>query len=304
MIAIWGANGFIGRHTVKTMLQSKQQNLRVFARDLEGFPFDLPQTANRYCYDFSDADNYIEYLRGCKTLILMVSGSSARSHLRNHNNEIERTVQPYRHFFEVLSQQNFYPDQIVYLSSGGAIYGCVDRHAPIKEDQLCQPISPYGKGKVLIEEMLINYTKNTDSAYTILRVANPVGLYGRGLVNYALKAAESTNEIKVFNDGADVRDYFAVEELAQLIESVTQSKSCYNQTYNVGYGRGHSVHEVLDIVEEVTQKPLSRVSQLIDHREIQYNVLDCNRIKNDTGWQAQETLGSIIDRLWRAVQSV
>ena len=164
------------------------------------------------------------------------------------------------------------------FSSTAAAYG-IPQRVPVAEDAPTQPINPYGASKLMTERML----RDSSAAYPInhcaLRYfnvagADPAGRAGQStrgathLIKVAVEAAcGKRGHVDVYGedfdtpDGTGVRDYIHVSDLAaahvhaleRLIEAPRES-----MTLNCGYGRGFSVHEVLDSVDRVTNRPIER----------------------------------------------
>jgi len=151
------------------------------------------------------------------------------------------------------------------LSSTAAVYGNPDR-MPVTEDAPLNPINPYGESKVRAEELLRKYGMD----YAILRYFNVAGGgYVVGvpthLIRRAVQVALGTiDHLDVFGtdyptpDGTAIRDYIHVTDLAQAHLDVLRYLYAggKSDTFNVGYGEGHSVFEVIDAVRRVSGKPV------------------------------------------------
>ena len=286
MIAIWGANSFIGRHLTQ-LLSASGEDLKLFARDFEGFPFPLPQTAQTFAHDFGQPGEYLKQMHDCRAVVFLVN---------DPHQELALQAKLYRDFFEVLGAHKSLPERIVYISSGGAIYG-VTGHAPVTEGHQMQPISAYGQSKLAIEKILINAAEHTSWDYSILRVANPVGRWNKkiNLIDAAFTAATTGQPLTVWGDGSAVRDYFDVGELAQAVTLAITKPQAANAIFNVGSGAGHSVNEVLELVKSVTGNPVPVQYQLPPRpADVPYNVLDCGLIQTTLGWKAEKTLKDIV----------
>lgn len=301
MIAIWGANGFIGRH-ITFRLAKLKEDTRLFARDFDNFPFDLPESAQTFARDFARAEGYINDMADCRVAVLLVSASHPRAALDDPALEQERQVAPYRDFFAALKGRKSALDHIVYLSSGGAVYG-VTENAPVAEDHSLSPVNPYGRAKQEIERLITEHAKNARWTYTILRPANPVGVWsgGRGLVAAALQAANDEKPLTVWGDGGTVRDYFDVRELAQAVKLVMEVPETRNKIYNIGSGKGYTVNEVIDIVKQVTGRDIPVQYGPAHGGDVPYNVLDCGRIKKDAGWTSERGLEVIVREMWETM---
>jgi UDP-glucose 4-epimerase len=164
------------------------------------------------------------------------------------------------------------------FSSTAAVYG-VPQRVPVDEMDPKHPINPYGASKLMTERMLDDSSAAYQLNYGALRYFNVsgadpelrAGQMGKGsthLIKVAVEAAVGKRDhVEVFgtdyptSDGTCIRDYIHVSDLAdahvlaleRLIERPEE-----NFILNCGYGRGHSVLEVLDAVERIANKPIQR----------------------------------------------
>lgn len=161
------------------------------------------------------------------------------------------------------------------FSSTAAVYGMPER-MPIGEDTPTRPINPYGQSKLMTELMLRDAASAYGLRHVVLRYfnvagADPAGRSGQSsrvathLLKIAAQAATGRREeIQVYGDdyptpdGTCVRDYIHVSDLASAHVAALRHLEAGggNETLNCGYGRGHSVREVLEVVEAVLGRSL------------------------------------------------
>ena len=297
-IGIWGANGFIGRHVASAFTEAREDfsDIRLFARHFEGFPVAENKRINRYGFDFSDTEAYLPHLTGCDTAVFLVSASRVGS--LSLEDEIALNVHPYQALLKALADEDFPLRHLIYVSSGGAVYGQAPPH-PINEDFQTQAISAYGQGKVLIENSFIEASVDAPWNYTILRVANPVGGgQTKGLVKAAVDAACMGEDLCVWGDGSTVRDYFDVSDLANAVVTCARSEKALGKIYNVGSGTGTSINDIIASVQDVTGKTVPVRYEDGRGIDVPYNVLDCSRIEKDMDWRAQIPLKESVRKVW------
>jgi UDP-glucose 4-epimerase len=173
----------------------------------------------------------------------------------------------------------------ILFSSTAAVYGAPD-HVPISEDELKQPINPYGASKLMTERMLEDASAAYPFNYGALRYFNVAGAdpdgrtgqIGKGsthLIKIAVEAAVGKRtHVAVYGsdyptpDGTCVRDYIHVTDLAAAHVAALEWLIAHpdqNLVLNCGYGEGHSVLEVLSAVDRVNGKPVPRTME--DRRE-------------------------------------
>ena len=161
------------------------------------------------------------------------------------------------------------------FSSSCSTYGKPDQ-VPIREDHPRKPISPYGTSKLMVEQILADYHMAYDFNYIALRYFNAAGADPEGEIGEAhdpethlvpltiFTALGRRKEISVFGtdyetpDGSAVRDYTHVMDISSAhissLEHLRQGKE--SGEINLGTGRGYSVLEIIQAVEEISGKKL------------------------------------------------
>jgi UDP-glucose 4-epimerase len=169
----------------------------------------------------------------------------------------------------------------ILFSSTAAVYGAPE-HVPVSEEDSKQPINPYGASKLMSERMLEDASAAYPFNYGALRYFNVAGadpegrtgLIGKGsthLIKVAVEAAVGKRpHIAVYGtdyptpDGTCVRDYIHVSDLAAAHLAALEWLTAHadeNLVINCGYGKGHSVLEVLDAVDRISGNPVRRVME-------------------------------------------
>lgn len=294
MIALFGGAGFIGRHLCARLLAANRR-VRVLDRELALDTFGAQLAAGgaeTAAMDFEDPSSYARALSDVEVAVLLVSASVPGTFADDLAGEVVHNVLPYARFAKAVEASEV--RRLVYLSSGGTVYG-VPEHAPIAETHPTRPISPYGCGKLMIENLLATASAMGRYDHVVLRPANPVGPgqsgeRGQGLVATILHKAAGGEPLTLWGDGTAVRDYFDVRDLAAAIEAVLDDGGLAGETLNVGSGRGLSTLDVIALVERATGLAVA-----IDRREgrgvdVPVNVLDTARIRRLTGWRPQRDL--------------
>ena len=157
------------------------------------------------------------------------------------------------------------------FSSTAAVYGNPAR-VPVREDDVTAPINPYGRSKLMIEWMLADVAQASPLRYCALRYfnvagADPAGRSGQStpdathLIKVAVQAATGQRKgLDVFGtdyptpDGSCIRDYVHVSDLAQAhLDALDHLRGGGEiAVCNIGYGKGFSVLEVIDVVKQVS----------------------------------------------------
>ena len=299
MIAVWGANGFIGHH-LTSFLKQREIEAKLFARNFDQFPYQSCPLFQIYEFDFSHPKNYMDRLMDCRLAVLMVTASYVRNFEGSPEAEIAMNVDPYKNFIDAIPVDSNI-ERIIYLSSGGAIYGNVDKREPISEEYHVNPISTYGKSKFEIEEYIKTKSSSAKWDYTILRLSNPIGVdrKSRGLVNAVLKACKEETPVTVYGDGSIVRDYFDVREIGRCIMSSGSHEVARNKIYNVGSGAASTIMEVIETAQKLSGKTLQIEYKDNNPADVKYNVLNCKKISHDLNWHATRNLEETMREMWK-----
>ena len=205
------------------------------------------------------------------------------------------------------------------FSSTAATYG-EPEIVPIPEDHRKAPINPYGKSKLVFEQILADYQVYTELKYVSLRYFNAAGASKeRGehhrvethLIPRVLDAASgSLPHVDVFGtdyatpDGTCVRDYIHVNDLAsahiRALEHLAAGKDSF--AANVGTGVGASVQEVISAVEKVTGKKVPRT--VVPRRPGDPPALVANPAKAQAllHWKAERDLNNVVSTAWNFME--
>jgi UDP-glucose 4-epimerase len=191
------------------------------------------------------------------------------------------------------------------FSSTATVYGSSD--APLLgEDLPMAPVNPYAASKAMAERVLADLAATGAANVGVLRYfnvagADPAGRAGQvsdnasHLIKIAAEAATGKREHVLVTgsdfdtaDGTGVRDYIHVTDLAEAHVATLdalRADPATSLTFNIGYGRGASVLEVLDAVDRVTGRPLRRVPGARRAGDVARLVADTRRVRAALPWQ-------------------
>ena len=204
------------------------------------------------------------------------------------------------------------------FSSSCATYG-EPVEIPISEQHPQNPISPYGRTKLMVEQILDDFKEAYGLEFVCLRYFNAAGAdpdaeIGEDhkpethLIPLVLQTALGQRErIEIFGDdcptkdGTCIRDYIHINDLAQAhflaLEKLLNGQS--GGKYNIGNGQGYSIKEVINVARDITGKSIS--SRIIGKRQGDPAILigSSEKATNDLGWNPQfPDLHTIIKTAW------
>ncbi|ACO44943.1 UDP-glucose 4-epimerase GalE [Deinococcus deserti] len=316
-LLVVGGAGYIGSHTVRQLRRSGHEVV-VLDNLSSGHREALPEDVTLVQQDLLDAEGVKATLQAHEPdavihfAALIEVGESMRAPARYYRNNVVGSL----NLLQAIVETRKIP---LVFSSTAAVYGTTDA-VPIPENAPMQPESVYGETKLMTERMIHAFHTAHGLPYVILRYFNvcgaaPEGDIGEAHANKthlielaALTALGQREKMMIFGDdyptpdGTCIRDYVHVQDLADahvLAVEALHSGKTQAATYNVGLGHGFSVREVLDAVDAVTGKPLTR--ELAPRRagDPPRLVADATRIVKDLGFKPRFTdLQEIVQTAW------
>ena len=277
-ILLLGGYGFIGTNLIK-WAENKNLNYRFIVFDrFVNHPLGVTADNIIKSYDGDYADRkLIEKIFNENNIDLVIHSLSNTIPLQMGSSiyDVESNLIPTINLLEVMHQYN--TQDIIYISSGGAIYGDTRQKNANLENEDVKPKSSYGVIKLAIEKYLFLYKETYQLRPLILRLSNPYGRYHtstkQGIINVALKAAQNKKTFTVWGDGTATKDYIFVEDLCEILYALYEQK-IHGEVINVASGELLSVNTILN---EIKSK----------YPTFQWNYVDAN--SNDVQYVALNT---------------
>jgi UDP-glucose 4-epimerase len=323
-ILVTGGAGYIGSHTCVELLNSGYDIVVV-----DNFSNSKPEALKRikeitgkdfkfYEVDILDREGLEKVFseNNIKAVIhfagLKAVGESVEIPLKYYHNNITGTLV----LCEVMKKHGV---KKMVFSSSATVYG-KPKSVPITEDFELSATNPYGRTKLMIEEILRDvYISDNDWSIALLRYFNPIGAHESGrigedpngipnnLMPYITQVAVGKREkLSVFgndydtHDGTGVRDYIHVVDLAKghlkALEKIMTTKGV--EAYNLGTGIGYSVLDVVKNFEKATGENVPYV--ITDRRpgDIDKCYADPTKAYKELGWKAEKNLEDMCRDSW------
>lgn len=325
MILVTGGTGFIGSHACVALAQAGfdflildnfsnservvlQRLERILGRPIQIHEGDIRDRALlRNIFEQHAVDAVIHFA-GLKAV-----GESSQKPLEYYGNNLEGTLV----ILDVMARAGC---RTLVFSSSATVYGDA-RTMPIREGAPCSATNPYGRTKLMIEELLHDL-ELSDPAWKIarLRYFNPVGAHESGLIGesprgvpnnlmpyVAQVAAGLRTRLQVFGDdyptpdGTGVRDYIHVMDLAEGHVAALRylQREDAGLVVNLGTGRGTSVLEMIRCLEKASGRhvPFDVVARRPGDVAVCYADVELAREK--LGWTAQRDIDDMCRDAWR-----
>ncbi|MCZ3364327.1 MULTISPECIES: UDP-glucose 4-epimerase GalE [Methanobacterium] len=238
-------------------------------------------------------------------------GESVEDPQKYYTNNVKNTL----NLLQVMLEENV---KYFVFSSTCATYGN-PVEIPITENHPQNPINPYGKGKLMVETVLKDYSDAYGLKYASLRYFNAAGADPESevgelhnpethLIPLILDVAAGRREdIKIFGtdydtpDGTCIRDYIHVTDLAEahILALEYLQNSGESDFFNLGNGNGFSVKEVIETAEEVTGKNIKAVEAERRAGDPPILVGSSDKAKEKLNWKPKyDELSTIIETAW------
>lgn len=314
-ILVAGGAGYIGSHTVK-MLYKKGYDVIVYDNLSKGYR-EFAKWGRFIEGDISDDKKLKKVFQKYKIDAVMhfcafiEVGESVVEPEKYYKNNLVNTITLINTMKDA-GIKNF------IFSSTAAIFG-EPENIPIKEDDPKNPINPYGRTKLFVEEILEDYEKAYGFNSICFRYFNAAGADPDGeigeahnpeshLIPLILDAAMGKREaIKIFGtdyptkDGTCIRDYIHVNDLAEAhilgLEFLLREKR--SERFNLGSGEGYTVREIIDMVKKITGKDFKVVETERRAGDPPVLIADSSKARKILGWQRKFTLQEIIETAWK-----
>jgi UDP-glucose 4-epimerase len=317
-VLVAGGAGYIGSHAVKKLKEAGHNPViydnvsrghKIVAEILKA-PAVFADLNDRAALNRAMKDHRIDCVMHFAAYAYV--GESVEKPLMYYHNNVATTIS----VLEAMREANV---KRFVFSSTCAVYGDPEK-VPITEDAKKAPVSPYGRSKLMVEQVLQDYiVADKEFSFAALRYFNASGCAMDGtigedhdpethLIPVILQAVLGLRDaITVFGtdyptpDGTNVRDYIHVDDLAdahiRAMEKLQPGQSIF---CNLGTGKGFSVKEIIATVEKVTGK---KVPVKYGPRRAGDAIAlwaDPGRAKNLLGWEARhKDPEAIIRSAWK-----
>jgi UDP-glucose-4-epimerase GalE len=312
---VTGGAGYIGSHTVRLLLE-QGHDVTVVDNLSKGYRHNVP--AERLAVlDIADTAKLADLMRQRRAeavihfAAFIAVGESMREPERYFTNNVAGSLSLLRAMVETGVRH-------MVFSSTAAVYGN-PAVSPIPETEPIRPVNPYGESKVMVETFLrwfdeIHHLTSVCLRYFNASGGDPEGRLGEEhepethLIPLLLRAVLTGKPITVYGndydtpDGTCIRDYIHVDDLAQahILALDRLLSGGASVQFNVGTGAGHSVMEVLRVVEEVTGRKVPYAMGQRREGDPARLVASPAKLRATLGWEPRYgSLRTIVEHAWK-----
>ncbi len=190
---------------------------------------------------------------------------------------------------------------VVFTSTGGALYGD-DVPMPTSEQQIPQPLSPYGASKWAAESYVTTWSRSSGIPHAVCRLGNVYGPrqspHGEaGVVAIFTHHLHTGRAPKLYGEGSPTRDYVYVGDVVGALLAAAGTSG----TYNVATGVETDVATVWRELSAAAGKEIAPVLADLRPGELQRSCLDVTKAERELGWRAQTALADGLRETYRAL---
>jgi UDP-glucose 4-epimerase len=288
LTGILGGTGFIGSYLCQHIAGRSPGSLRLLVRNSLRRPLTSP--AEVLLGDVLSRSDCEKFASGLDVIYYLAHTNTPLNSDLDQPTDAALNLIPFLNLLDAIRRLGTRP-HIVYFSSGGAVYGPNPGRVPYRESDPCAPMSSYGILKTTAEHYLRLAAEHGQLTATVLRVGNAYGTLlpeyrMQGVIGVALNHLLHGNPVRVFGDACNVRDYVHLEDICAMAVRAATPRRPFD-IVNVGTGQGHSVNDILAIIQDCFGAPFpisteaARGQWLVD-----WVVLDCSHARQEFDWSA------------------
>ncbi len=325
-VLVTGGMGYIGSHTCVELINEKHSPIII--DNLSNSKIDVLNKIEKitgikpvfYQGDVSDR-NLLEKIFNENKIDAVIHfagykavGESVQKPIMYYQNNIGSTLT----LCEVMAQHGC---KNIVFSSSATVYG-VPKAVPITEDMELHATNPYGRTKLMIEEILRDlYVSDNEWNIVLLRYFNPIGAHASGIIGeepqgipnnlmpYIMKVAVGElPQLNVFgndyntHDGTGVRDYIHVVDLAKGHLRALEHLNGLG-VYNLGTGIGYSVLDIVKSFEKVNNIKIPYVIKDRRPGDIDECYANSTKALKELGWKAELGIEDMCASIWKYAQN-
>ncbi len=299
-ILVLGGSGFLGSHIVDRFLGEKHD---VTVYDLYPERFRRSPPGIKFVTgDFGNVGALDELIAtGFDAVIHCVSTTTPKSSNESPEFDIQSNVIGTLYLLDICARHNI--GKVVFLSSGGTVYGDVGNLDLVDETHAVRPMCSYGVSKLSIEHYLDVYKHLRGLNYVALRLSNPYGerqspLRALGALTVFLHRTLKRQTVEIWGDGSVTRDFIYVGDVANAVYLATVNQ--VSGIFNVGTGTGLSLRDILTHISQVVGIEPSVTWLASRSFDVPRIVLDATKLRKATDWSSVTSLdnGIAITAKW------
>ena len=298
-ILVTGGAGFIGKHLVKFLLE-KNNVVTIF----DNFSNSTKESINGIIKkgakiiegDITKISDIEKITEDQEIVIHLAAKISVSESITNPSNTFLVNINGTRNILEFCEKSKI---NHIIVASSAAVYGEGNQYTKITENQKLNPISPYGESKMKMEQEIEKFVKNKNLTCTILRFFNIYGLNQSdeyaGVISKFLKKANQKEDLEIFGDGLQTRDFVSINDVVNSINNAVELKK--SGIYNIATGESISIKKLAEKIINISRKDLKVLYFNPKNNEIKFSQASIESSKKDLKYMPKVSLDKGIAEL-------
>jgi len=282
-VLVTGGAGFIGKYLVKSLLE-KSNFVTIFDNfsnsTKNSINFLVEMGAKVIEGDITKIQDLQNAIKNHDIVIHLAAKISVSESIRNPSETFRINVDGTNNVLTVCKKNHI---KKIIIASSAAVYGESPPNVKLTEESIMNPISPYGKSKMQMEQNVKEFaSKHDDIDYVILRFFNIYGIgqspeYA-GVITKFKKNITGDEPLQIFGDGLQTRDFVAIYDIIQSIHNaVIYDKS---GIFNIASGKTITIKELAEQMISLSGKKLEIKFLAEKQGDIKHSQADISRAKN------------------------
>lgn len=297
-ILVTGGAGFIGKYLVKFLLEEGHDviifdNFSNSTKESISHLIDLG--ANVFEGDITNHHEIQNVGKHVDIMIHLAAKISVTESILNPAETIRVNVNGTRNVLEFCKQNSV---KKLVVASSAAVYG-EGNNSSSNERTITNPISPYGKSKIMMEQEIEKFILENKMNVVVLRFFNIFGVGQRveyaGVITKFIEKIKQKKSLEIFGDGMQKRDFVAIEDVIDSIHKAIISKK--NGTYNIASGNSITINELANKIITLSGEKIEIKFLPAKNGDIRYSHADISLAKKDLGFFPKFTLNKIKELL-------
>lgn len=291
-IFITGGIGFLGTHLTKFLIK-QNHNVTIF---------DNFSNSNFKKSIFNDKTNIIEgdildysklskFMQNMELVIHLAAQISVKDSIENSENTIKINVEGTQNILKSCIENKI---KFFIAASSAAVFGN-QSVIPLTEEFPKNPISPYGKSKLMMEEKIIEFSKIHNLNSIILRFFNLYGigqsLQYAGVITKFLENIKNNTNLEIYGSGKQTRDFIYIDDaIAAFNLAIKNIDGKVGKIYNVGSGTSTSILELAQLLLKMSKKDLKIIHKSQLEGDIIQSLTSIEQIATELGFKPKISL--------------
>ncbi len=296
-IIVFGANGFVGQHLVRALAQCGEPVIALVGARPKN-PIAGVEFVTRV---FNTPDAFAPWLNTARMIIHAACRSTPGHSAGKPLVELNANLTPTLALLDAL--QHTPQCDLLYLSSGGTLYGDTTAH-PADEQDPIRPKSYYGAGKAAAEHFIHAYAMQFNRAASIVRPSNLYGpgqtlRSGFGVIPTAFDRIQKQTPLNIWGDGSAVRDYLYIDDFIKLcLAIIDKPMPTGSRIFNAASGEGVSLNRLIKTIQRIIGQTL--LTQYDNSRTVDVArvVLNPQCAAEQFGWIPETPLDTGLANTW------